>query len=118
MIETKIYLVSGLGYIVGEQLHDWKNKIIVKNAGVLYGDSKHIAIKPPIIHWFKNQLEKIQRFEIPKHLIIDEDDPMLDVLRVYDIYVKKINEQVGGIKIANEQDMKKVVDIIQKFKEN
>jgi len=116
MNEIKIYLVSGLGYIVGEQLHDWKNMIVLKNAGVVRGDGNKIACTPPIIHWFKNQLEKIQRFEIPKHMIIAEDDPGSDILKVYDLYIKKLTEQTSGIKVANKQDMDRVIDMSKKFK--
>ena len=112
--ELKIYLVVGLGYVVGEPLHDWKNKTVLKNAGVVRGDTKKISITPPIIHWFAHQIDKIQRFEIPKHLIVNEDDPVPDILKVYDIYVKKINEQVSGIKIASEQDMSRVIDMTKK----
>jgi hypothetical protein len=107
-IEIKIYLVVGMGYVIGEPLHDWKNKIVLKNAGIVRGNDKQISVTPPIIHWFAHQLDKIQRLEIPKHLIIDEDDPIPEVLRTYEMYIKKVNEQVSGIKIATEQDLSRL----------
>lgn len=114
-LKCKIYLVVGLGYIIGEPLHDWKNKIVLKNAGVVRGNDKQISVTPPILHWFAHQLDKIQRLEIPKHLIIDEDDPIPEVLRTYEMYMEKVNEQVSGIKIATEQDLSRVVNFGKKL---
>jgi len=112
--KLKIYLVVGLGYVIGEQVHDWKEKIVLQNAGVVKGDGKHIAVTPPVLHWFAHQMDKIQRFEIPKRLIINDDDASPDLYAVYDMYIKKLTEKTTGIKVANEQDMQRVINIAQK----
>jgi len=96
----KIFLVSGLGYIIGELKHDFKNNYILKNAGVVRtaGQDK-VVIAEPIMPWMANQMEQIKEFSLSKHLVIAQDDANgLD--EVYGMYVQELVKKRSGLHLV------------------
>ena len=106
----KIHLVVGLGYIIGELKHDFKNKVIIKHAGIVHAVGKNkVIIGEPIMSWMANFMEQIKEFSISKHLIIAQDDvmPGSGLEQLHERYVKEFEAKEAGIHTPNEAETKK-----------
>ena len=112
-MSIKIYNVMGIGLIVGEKILSDDNKIYLKYPAMLVPEQqtqqgvKNLMIDP-IPNVFAGKNDMLKRFPIKKDNINYSGKPTPEVLELYLRFASALEEQVTGIKKADNSDLAKL----------